>query len=188
LNGSVYSLDELLLEYKKGNTYEFLLFWGHTPLPNGKISPSCFSQWWMGDFEVDGVRYSCAEQYMMAEKARLFNDERALTKIMNATSPANMKAYGREVRNFRDSVWNSNCVRIVKAANTAKFSQNPELLEFLLGTEGKILVEASPYDKIWGIGMEKNDPNAKNPQRWRGKNLLGFALTEVRDELLMKNN
>lgn len=180
----IYSLDSLQTEYKKGKRYDFLFFWGHSPLPDGSISQSCLSQWWMRDFEVSGTRYSCAEQYMMAEKARLFHDEKMLAQIMQATSPKDMKAYGRAVRNFNEKEWETHCFRIVTVANEAKFSQNADLLNYLLGTGDKILVEASPYDQIWGIGMGKDDPNVNNPMRWRGRNLLGFALTKVRDDLL----
>jgi len=180
----VYSLDVLRNEYTIGKTYKFLFFWGHTPPQDGSINHSCFSQWWMQNFEIDGVQYLCAEQYMMAEKARLFGDDEMLTQIMQTAFPKEMKAYGRAVRNFEQSIWDANCFQIVKNASKAKFVQNPDLLEFLLGTKNRILVEASPRDRIWGIGMGKNNPDAENPLKWRGRNLLGFALTEVRDELL----
>ena len=121
---------------------------------------------------------------MMAEKARLFNDTDMLEHIMRAVSPNEMKAYGRAVQNFENSVWESQRYQIVKKANIAKFSQNSELLRYLLGTGDRILVEASPRDRIWGIGMGGSNPDAENPMKWRGRNLLGFALTEVRDELL----
>ena len=180
----VYSLEELRNEYQNGNTYKYLFFWGHTPPPDGSINQSCFSQWWMQDFEINSVRYLCAEQYMMAEKARLFGDNEMLNSIMQTNIPKEMKAYGRAVCNFEKSIWDANCFQIVKKANIAKFTQNNDLLEFLLGTKNRILVEASPRDRIWGIGMGKDNPNAENPLKWRGQNLLGFALTEARDELL----
>jgi ribA/ribD-fused uncharacterized protein len=180
----VYSLDALQLDYQKGKTYKFLFFWGHTPPVDGSINQSCLSQWWMQAFEINGTCYSCAEQYMMAEKARLFHDKEMLEKIMQAVSPKEMKAYGRAVQDFDKNVWESNCFQIVKDASREKFSQNPDLLQFLLGTRERILVEASPRDRIWGIGMGKNNPDAENPMKWRGRNLLGFALTEVRDNLL----
>ena len=180
----VYSLDALQNEYQNGKVYKFLFFWGHTPPPNRSINQSCLSQWWIQDFEIDGVFYLCAEQYMMAEKARLFNDDEMLEQIMQAALPKDMKAYGRAVRNFDQSTWNTHCFEIVKRASRAKFTQNPGLLEFLLKTQKRILVEASPRDRIWGIGMGAKNPNAENPLKWRGQNLLGFALTEVRDEVL----
>lgn len=180
----VYSLDVLRQEYLKGNRYKFLFFWRHTPPADGGVGASCLSQWWMQDFEVHGVTYSCAEQYMMAEKARLFGDEEMLAEIMWAKSPKEMKAYGRAVQGFDKDIWEGRCYDIVKTASKAKFSQNPALRQFLLGTKGSILVEASPRDRIWGIGMGKQNSDAENPMKWRGTNLLGFALTETRDELL----
>lgn len=180
----IYSLEALRQEYQNGNRYKFLFFWGHTPPADGSINESCLSQWWMQPFCIDGVGYTCAEQYMMAEKARLFQDDEMLEQIMKAAFPKEMKAYGRAVKNFDKYEWEENCFRIVKTANKAKFSQNDKLLEFILGTRNRILVEASPRDCIWGIGMGKSNPDAENPIKWRGKNLLGFALTELRDDLL----
>ena len=92
-------------------------------------------------------------------------------------------ALGRKVKNFVKETWDNNCVQIVLQGNLAKFEQNEELQQFLKTTDGKILVEASPRDRIWGIGMGAANENANNPKKWRGKNLLGFVLTEVRDRL-----
>lgn len=178
------NLEDLRKEYQTGETYKFLFFWGHTPAADGRISETCLSQWWRCRFEVEGVKYSCAEQYMMAEKARMFGDEEMFGKIMESGQPKEMKAYGRAVKEFEKERWDKACYEIVKKGNQAKFSQNPELLEFLLNTRKRILVEASPRDRIWGIGMGKTNPDAENPLKWRGKNLLGFALTEVRDLIL----
>ena len=180
----VYSRETLQQEYSQGKKYSFLFFWGHTPPADGSINESCLSQWWMKDFKIDGISYSCAEQYMMAEKARMFHDDEMLPQIMAAGTPKEMKALGRLVRNFDKDIWEASCRQIVKTANKAKFSQNPDLLQFLLNTRDRILVEASPRDQIWGIGMGKNNPNAEDPIHWRGRNLLGFALTEARDEII----
>ena len=182
----IYSLEALQLEYRHGKKHSFLFFWGHTPPADGSINESCLSQWWMAEFKIDGIMYTCAEQYMMVEKARLFHDGDILAQIMAAETPKEMKSLGRLVRNFNKDIWEANCRQIVKTANDAKFSQNPELLKFLLNTRGRILVEASPRDQIWGIGIGKNNPNAENPINWRGRNLLGFALTEVRDEIITR--
>ena len=103
---------------------------------------------------------------------------------MEASHPKEMKAYGRAVRGFDKAAWDNACYEIVKKGNLAKFTQNPDLLAFLFTTGNRILVEASPMDRIWGIGMGKNNPDAENPLKWRGRNLLGFALTEVRTQLL----
>lgn len=180
----IYNLEDLRKAYQAGETFKYVFFWRPTQAADGRITESCFSQWWMSRFVVEGVEYSCTEQYMMAEKARLFGDQEMLQKIMETDQPKEMKAYGRGVRGFDEEVWNRSCVEIVRQGNLAKFSQNPELWEFLKGTRKRILVEASPRDRIWGIGMDQSNPDAQCPLKWRGTNLLGFVLTRVRDELL----
>lgn len=180
----IYNIDDLQKAYRAGEKQKFLYFWGHTPPANGSVNSSCFSQWWKCHFILEGESYSCTEQYMMAEKARLFGDDRMLEAIMNAKHPKQMKEFGRAVRSFDNNVWERNCYDIVKRGNHAKFEQNPELWDYMKTTKNRILVEASPVDRIWGIGMAKDNPNVDNPLKWRGKNLLGFALTEVRDQLL----
>ncbi|MNW54485.1 hypothetical protein D3C74_320870 [compost metagenome] len=122
----------------------------------------------------------------MAEKARLFGDHQRLQDIMNAKHPKQMKAFGRAVSNFNNDVWETHCNDIVKRGNLAKFEQNAELWHFMKTTKNRIFVEASPVDRIWGIGMAKDHPNIDNPMKWQGSNLLGFALTEVRDFLIEK--
>lgn len=116
----------------------------------------------------------------MACKARLFNDHEALEQIILAPEPRAAKALGRTVRNFNDTVWKANARRFVTEGNIEKFRQNPEMLEFLLGTGDAILVEAAPRDVIWGIGMGQGNPKAQHPSTWRGQNLLGFALVDAR--------
>ena len=103
---------------------------------------------------------------------------------MAADHPRKHKALGRKVRNFDDKTWKANRERIVLEGNRAKFTQNEELLEQLLATKGTTLVEASPYDRIWGIGLAASNPLAQDPKTWRGQNLLGKILTQLRDELL----
>ena len=120
---------------------------------------------------------------MMAEKARLFGDEEVREEIMNTSDPKLMKALGRKVRNFDPQVWDKVKYSIVLNGNYYKFTQNKEMMDFLLSTGDKILVEASPMDTIWGIGFGKENEKAKNVAMWRGQNLLGFALMEVRDEI-----
>lgn len=180
----VYSLHQLIEAYNRGENFKFLFFWGHTPRADGCITETCLSQWWMSPFEIDGITYSCAEQYMMAEKARMFHDSEMLRMILEAEHPKAMKAYGRSVQNFDKEQWDNACYEIVKRASIAKFSQNPALWEFLRTTRNRILVEASPRDRIWGIGMGRRNPDAQYPMKWKGTNLLGFALTEARDILL----
>jgi len=144
-----------------------------------------FSQWYDSPFTVDGVSYNCCEQYMMAKKAMLFGDSAALLSIMNSTSPKEQKAIGRKVRGFDESQWNAVVKDIVYRCNMAKFTQDPKLGTSLFQTSGTTLVEASPYDKIWGIGLKESDPRAQDRNRWEGKNWLGEILTQLRDDLLI---
>ncbi|MFD0715752.1 NADAR family protein [Paenibacillus sp. GCM10027626] len=182
----IYNLEDLRKAHLAGEKFKYVFFWGHTPPTDGSINQSCFSQWWKSDFIVDGVQYCCTEQYMMAEKARLFGDGEMLGEIMKTSHPKEMKAYGRAVKDFDKEIWDARCYAIVKLGNLAKFSQNEPLGQYLKTTKKRILVEASPRDRIWGIGMGKSNPDAENPVKWRGRNLLGFALTEVRDQLLQQ--
>lgn len=178
-----YSIEKICHRFQAGEELEFMFFWGHTKNKKGKITKACFSQWYLSDFQVDGILYSCAEKYMMAEKARLFNDYETLEEILCAKDQPEIKALGRKIKNFNEEIWNKEKYNIVKKGNLAKFSQDKNLKEFLLSTEDKIIVEASPYDCIWGIGMSANDENITNPREWKGENLLGFALMEVRELL-----
>jgi len=159
-----------------------IYFWGHTPNPK-KMTAACLSQWYDCYFEVEGVQYHTTEQYMMASKARLFKDDEVFLEIMAANNPHDYKKLGRKVRNFEPKLWDSKKSEIVVEGNKAKFSQNPDLKEFLLSTEDTILVEASPYDKIWGIGLDRETALKGSVDQWQGENLLGCALMEVRDWL-----
>jgi hypothetical protein len=120
---------------------------------------------------------------MMAEKARLFEDDEALDDVLDATSPAQAKAIGRRVRNFDDDTWCRHRFAIVVEGSLAKFGQNPLLAKFLLGTGKRVLVEASPPDRVWGIGLAADNTKSLNPRTWRGSNLLGFALMQARTRL-----
>ena len=161
------------------NRPEMLLFYGHRVTK--AVTETCLSQWYPCQFEVEGVTYTSAEQYMMAEKAKLFGDEEIRAEILNTDDPRMCKALGRKVKNFDKAVWDKEKEHIVRKGNTKKFLQNSALRNFLLSTGDKVLVEASPTDRGWGIGMGKNNPDALDPQKWRGQNLLGFALMNVRD-------
>lgn len=162
---------------------KYVFFWGHTPTRDGSVTSSCFSQWWEAPFTVDGVVYRTAEHYMMVAKARLFGDSSAAQRILAASHPKQAKAIGREVAGFDEGIWVRERFSLVVAGNLAKFSQHPPLQEFLLKTADRVLVEASPYDRIWGIGLGRDDEHAQSPETWKGLNLLGFALMEVRDRL-----
>ena len=174
----------LIAEIAKEDRIKFLLFWGHTASIDGRITETCFSQWWEGNpFTENGITYRTAEHYMMARKAQLFGDEEILEKIIESNSPGEAKKLGRMVRGFEQGVWQSHRCEIVIQGNYLKFAQHETLKAFLLNTNRRIIVEASPRDRIWGIGMGKNNPNAENPIHWQGENLLGFCLMEVRDKL-----
>ena len=174
-----------LIDYiNRGNKVKYLFFWGHQPNKDGAISKSCFSQWYEASFEIDSVKYKTAEHYMMAEKARLFGDSDVLAQILAAEHPGAAKKLGRLVKGFQPETWLENRFEIVVRGNVAKFGQNPELKDFLIATGNRILVEASPRDRIWGIGLGQNNPDAEDPCKWRGLNLLGFALMEVRNILI----
>ncbi|CAM9972694.1 unnamed protein product [Scytosiphon promiscuus] len=142
--------------------------------------PACFVQWTPCSFEVGGVRYCNAEQWMMASKARLFDDQATLERIMATSDPRQQKALGRQVKGFEASVWDKAGYDVVVAGNLAKFRQNPVFREELLATGDKILAEASPYDREWGIGLHADDANALVQNRWPGNNKLGEALMDVR--------
>lgn len=150
----------------------FVLFWSGP-----------FSQWHPSPFVIEGRQYNCAEQFMMAGKARTFDDKHSLSLIMRSKDPAEQKRIGRQVRGFNERQWTSVCRQIVFEGNLAKFSQNEGLRKILEETESATIVEASPNDKIWGIGLQKDDPRAVQPKHWRGKNWLGEAIMQVRAEL-----
>lgn len=179
-NGKMkYSIDKLI-QQDNLSKLEYLHFWKPELNANNKF---CLGQWQISEFSVDVEDYNCAEQYMMAEKARLFEDEEIEKQIMETSDPKKMKDLGKKVKNFNQKIWDKVKYSIVLNGNYYKFSQNSEMRNFLLSTGDKILVEASPLDTIWGIGLSEQNINSENPIAWKGKNLLGFVLMELRDEL-----
>ncbi|MET7645291.1 NADAR family protein [Streptomyces sp. NPDC005426] len=181
--GDVRDVGALVSRAGGGDRVKYLLFWGHRPRPDGRIGASCLSQWWPSPFTVDGVTYASAEHWMMSGKARLFGDAEAAERAVTAKSPAEAKKVGRLVRGFDAALWERERYDLVVTGSVHKFGQNPELGGFLLGTGDRVLVEASPMDRIWGIGLAADDPRAEDPATWRGLNLLGFALMEARAAL-----
>ena len=175
-----YDLNWLHASINEGQKHKYLHFWGHTPSRKGQIDQSCLSQWYPAPFTEDGIQYPTAEHYMMAAKARLFGDDERLEQILATRHPGATKRLGRQVSPFQPERWEQHRFDIVVAGNLAKFSQNSLLNAYLQKTEQRILVEASPIDTIWGIGLAAADPNASNPEQWPGQNLLGFALMKVR--------
>jgi ribA/ribD-fused uncharacterized protein len=177
-------MKELLRLELGGHLPEFLHFWGHTPRTNSPVGLWVLSQWWPSPFFVDGVQYFHSEGFMMAGKARIFGDASSLARILQEQNPAVAKHLGQQVSNFDESIWVSRRYELVVEGNAAKFSQAPLLASYLRSTAPRVLVEASPRDLIWGIGLDGSNPKAQIPSEWRGTNLLGFALVEVREELM----
>ena len=204
-----YSSEKLIEKYDSGESIDYLFFWKPNTDAIDKssllkrivnffgctindtnlykqdmcvVDKSCLGQWQPSIFYSETDTYCCAEQYMMAEKARLFDYEiRKL--IMKSTNPKEIKVLGKKIRNFKQDVWDSEKYSIVVHANYYKFTQNDEMRNFLFSTGDKVLVEASPFDTVWGIGLSENDEKAQNPNLWQGQNLLGMALMDVRDDL-----
>ena len=178
-----YSLDMICEEEEADIHREPIFFWGHRPPHSGRVGKECLSQWYPADFNVGHITYRCMEQYMMSKKALLFGDEETNRKIMASREPGEIKELGRSVKGFQEEIWESFRLPIVLTGNYYKFSQLPALRTFLLETGESLLVEASPYDTVWGIGINAARASACPIRCWPGKNLLGFSLMEVRDEL-----
>ena len=158
------TVEELIKIVRTGVRPKFIFFWGHIPRKNQVVDQSCLSNWFSAPFEVLGQLYPTTEHFMMAEKARLFGDEDARMQILTAGSPGKAKAIGRKVRGFVEDTWRANRFEIVVQGNLGKFQQNEGLRKYLEGTGTRILVEASPKDRVWGIGLAQDAPGAKNPR------------------------
>lgn len=160
-----------------GPEEKYVFFFGGTKnLPN-----SYLSNWYPCTFEINGIQYNCVEQFMMACKANIFGDTQTLERVMSSTNPSEQKRLGKQVLGFSDEVWDTWKERVVFQGCLAKFDQNLDLKSKLLSTKGKKLVEASPYDKIWGIGISEDDPKRFDESKW-GQNLLGKVLMKVREQ------
>lgn len=179
----VFTREALIAHLDEGNSVEYLFFWLQSKKKD-VLGADCFSQWYHAPFVIEGVEYPTAEHYMMVQKARLFSDEAIREKILAARTPREVKELGRQIQNFDQVVWEQQRYNIVVAGNKAKFSQHDALKQFLLSTGNKIIVEASPLDPVWGIGFAEDDPAARCPRQWKGLNLLGFALMQVRADML----
>lgn len=150
----------------------YFFFWKHR-----------FGQWTLRDIVIDGITYNCCEQWMMAEKARLFGDATALEKIILEKSPKKQQAFGQLVTPFDEDKWSTVARDVVFKGNLAKFTQHQDLKLELLQTGDMILAEASPSDLRWGIGLSASNPKAKNRSLWRGSNWLGEILMRVRQKI-----
>lgn len=149
---------------------QFYFFWG---------GPA--SQWASSPFTIGDITFNCAEQYMMYKKAMLFNDTETAQSILETNNPRVQKALGRKVKDFKQDIWDQNADQIVYDANYAKFTQNADLKQWMLGLGDVTFVEASPLDNIWGIGLSADDPRALSRDTWLGANRLGDAITKVRN-------
>lgn len=178
-----HTLEAIRRRFQRGERLKYLCFWGHQASDAYRVGKECLSQWYPAAFQVNGVRFPTTEHFMMHRKAKLFGDDAAAAAALDAASPAAVKAVGRAVRGFEQSKWDAHRFEIVVAGNLAKFSQSVALGDFLVATGERVLVEASPVDRVWGIGMAADDPHIENPLEWRGLNLLGFALMDVRAQL-----
>jgi ribA/ribD-fused uncharacterized protein len=158
-------------------TEKLVLFW------NGP-----FSNWYPSKFMWDGMIFNCGEQYMMFRKAELFDDYSTAFQIMESDNPKIQKQLGRQVKNYSDEKWVNQCIPIMIDGLTQKFVQDEWLKDQLLSTGDKIIVEASPYDTRWGIGLSENDPLALDQSTWKGENFLGITLMSVRQIIRNKKN
>jgi len=159
----------------KKKTSEYLFFW------STQGASGCFSQWFYAPMTIDDIQFANCEQYMMYRKALLFDDVKVAEEILKTDNPKTIKELGRKVKNYDEATWAENRYAIVLNGNLHKFSQNPELLKVLLKHKGKTFVEASPYDRIWGIGYKAS--NAIGNEKSWGLNLLGKVLTELSQTL-----
>ena len=178
-----YNLDWIKHKFDRGETIKYLFFWGHTGHDHEEIGKFIFSQWYPSSFTVGYVEYKTAEHWMMAGKAKLFDDHHTFLKIIDAEKPGEVKTLGRLIQNFDQAKWDDAKYEIVLNGNIHKFSQHPKLKEYLLNTGDRVIAEASPVDPVWGIGLAQDAKNIENPHTWKGMNLLGFALMETRDLL-----
>ena len=178
-----YNLKWLTDKFDQGELLKYIFFWGHSNKDQETVGKFVFSQWYPSSFMIDGVEYKTAEHWMMAHKASLFGDTATFQKILTADKPGEVKELGRNINPFDEILWNERKFNIVKTGNIHKFNQNKPLKDFLLSTGDHVLVEASPADTVWGIGLDQNATMVDNPYSWRGENLLGFALMEARDFL-----
>lgn len=152
------------------NNEKYVFFWG-----------GVFSQWYKSNFTLDGITFNTAEQYMMYKKAMLFEDTEIAKQILKCNDPKKQKELGRKVKNFEMSKWNEHCLQYVFRGNHAKFDQNKRLYDMLMNTAPALLVEASPFDKIWGIGLDEKAASKTPESEWPGTNWLGKTLTNLRD-------
>lgn len=179
-------LPEDIIALKKRSreeTFEYIYFWKAEREKDGSLGPGCFSQWWPASFKIGEQIFPTAEHFMMHSKATLFGDEEIAAQILETDSPKEVKKLGRQVRDFDSQLWHEHRFAVVLRGNLAKFSQNEELKDYIFSTGETVIVEASPTDSIWGIGLSEEEARAVTPAEWKGTNLLGFALMRTRSLL-----
>lgn len=183
-----YHLSWLTDKFDKGEPLKYIFFWAHSNKSSTPVGEFVLSQWYHSPFSVNEVVYKTAAHWMIARKAILFGDRESFKKILAADRPEEVRALGRNINGFDELKWSERKYEIVKEGNFHKFHQNKKLRTYLLSTEDAILVEASPVDEIWGIGLTCDSKFAKDPYAWNGLNLLGFGLMEVREYLRQFGN
>lgn len=180
-----YIIDKLNELHIAPQSANMVFFWKPYPKSSRSIDESCCCQWWLEDFEFEGVRFRSAEHAMMHGKAKLFNDPVVMQKVLNEPNPSKAKKLGREVKNFNEDVWQANNYDLIVRISLAKFTQSKRLNDWLLSHPlNTLFVEASPFDELWGIKRENNGQfDLTDINTWRGYNKLGFALTHAFQEL-----
>ena len=156
---------------------KFEFFWG-----------GIYSNWHRSGFVIDDISYNCGEQYMMHQKALLMDDEETARKIMLYSNPKRQKELGREIKNFNSKLWDKYKYEIMLKGLTEKFNQNEPLKRDLMASEADLFVEASPFDKIWGIGLDERTAHETPQSEWPGENLLGKIITEIRNNFKNDSN
>ncbi|GAA4896824.1 hypothetical protein LX16_1302 [Stackebrandtia albiflava] len=174
---------ELARRWRAGERFRFVHFWGAASGADHEVGRRCLSQWSPAEFTTEGHRFPTAEHYMMWRKAVVFGDHATADRVLSASHPGEAKRLGRQVSGFDPREWERVRESVVFAGNHAKFTAHPRMRAYLAATRARVLVEASPVDTVWGIGLSADDPAAADPTRWRGDNLLGFVLMRVRAAL-----
>jgi ribA/ribD-fused uncharacterized protein len=178
-----YSKETILYQLNHGVEMNFITFWKGDK-GNGKVGHEVFSQWYPSRIEFKGIVFPTAEHWMMYQKAILFEDIESASKVLSSQNPFTAKRIGKAVKDFDETIWAENRQMIVANGNYLKFTQNKKLLKILLDSYPSVLVEASPYDFIWGAGLSYEDERISKPEDWPGLNLLGFTVMQVRDLLI----
>lgn len=176
------------LGYTPQSDINYVFFWKPRPRTQGVVDEACCCQWWFSNFTFQGIRHATAEHAMMYSKAKMFNDETAMNAILKERHPHSAKAIGRQVQNFNGARWDNESYDLVREINLEKYKQDKRLLEWMKTLPSNtVFVEASPYDRIWGIGLGEDGIDTsflEQPSNWQGLNKLGFAITEVFQELV----